>query len=140
MRDLQNRGASGAEGRTKETCLYPSDISDRLRAIRELSLDLRARKQNQMRMTLGVVRDQVSGSNNCTRNLRTRGNKFSDQKKSGLHFMLGQHLEQALGMHVVGTIIVSQRKMFWIGTVRKSAPIELRSRRIAVVREPTGSG
>jgi hypothetical protein len=87
-------------------------------------------------MAIGMVGDQVSSFCNRSSYLRTYGDEASDQKESSFHFMSRKNSEQVFSVYVIRTIIERECQLVRLGAACQRPPVKLRSRCIAVVREP----
>ncbi len=59
-----------------------------------------------------MVPNDVSGFHDFSDDVRPLLRVASDQKKSGVNIVAGQHVQQALGVGIVGPVIVRERQLF----------------------------
>ena len=101
-------GAASSEGRAEEIGGFANRILQSIAALSEFLPDLGFALEDQKRMGEGVVADNVAGLDDRAGNLRLLLDVASNQKKSGVNVVFREDFQQALGVRVVGAIVVGQ--------------------------------
>lgn len=98
-----------AERRTKEFGHHSSGVGNHARAIGQLTRNCATSKKQQIGMIHCVIRNQMSGLNDRTRDVRTRFDKPTDEKECCFDFVPRKDLEEPFGMDVVRAVVISER-------------------------------
>ncbi len=80
-------------------------------AIVELRSEFLRTLEDEQRMAEGMVPDDMPGLHQFTNNVGPLLHVASDQKKRGVNFVPGQHVQQALGVRIVGTVIIGEGQL-----------------------------
>src|SRR5437588_11726744 len=91
-------------------------------------------------MAVCVVCKEMSVVHERSRDLWARRDELTDEEERRFDLVPRENFDEALGVQVVRSIVKRERKMPWIGTARQGPSVELRSRRITVVRKPRRAG
>jgi hypothetical protein len=86
-----------------------------------------------------MVAHKVSGGADGTRYVGALADEPSNEKKGGAHLVLGEHVQQLLGVGIVRAVVVGKGKFIRIGASNDGTAKDLRGgphRRVGV---PSGS-
>ncbi len=104
----ENGGAASAEGRTEEIGMLADGILECGFTLGEFLPDFRFGFEYEKRMGEGVIADDVAGLDNFSGDLRMLTHVAADEKKSRMDAVQGKDFKKALGMGVVGSVVVGE--------------------------------
>src|SRR5262249_15716681 len=87
-----------------------------------------------------VIADGVSSRVDGAGDLRSLAHILADQEESRFRVVLGQKVEQTLGVGIVGAVVEGERHVTGIAAVRHRSAVELRRGRHGSVTGISGSG
>src|SRR5437899_5973339 len=77
-------------------------------------------------MCLRVIADGVSGGGNLVDDVGALLNVFSDEKKCGLHIVVGEDIEEEKGVGVIGAIVIGESEFASVaGSADEGVSVEL---------------
>ena len=112
MGNSQRLRPTCSERRTKQARMLASGVTQSLIAMLQLGARFRSRGENQIGMREGVIANDVSCLNQLSHNVGPLLHVLADSKESSAYVLFGQDIEQAQGMRIIGTIVVSKRNLF----------------------------
>ncbi len=110
-RHAEHGWTASAERRAEEIGIFAYRILQSRAALLKLAPDVTFAFESEQRMREGVIADDVAGLDNLAGDFRALLYVASDQKKSRLNTVSGENFQQAQGMKIIGTVVVSQGEL-----------------------------
>ena len=108
----ENPRPPSAPRRAKEIRLLADSVADRLSALQDFLMDARGWLKNKPRMGEGMIADHVAAPRNFLHNIRPLPHEASNQKESGPHVVLAQHIQQPQSVRIIRSVVKGERNLF----------------------------